>query len=488
MKKYILPWIIVCFAQWLSAQSLHLNGQLVIDDATTEGARLIISRNGIVLETKEFGRRGGFSLKLGLDADYKLLFEKDGYITKSVGLNTEVPEEVIENNPNFPPVKLIINLLPRVDGVDLSIFEQPVSIWVYDYDLDDFMYDKEYASKIKDRVTKTEQEIKRILARRGSEGLLNEQLFAGLVGKGERAFGEHHWKEAAEHWTAALKLKPGKKELEEKIAIAQREQEREEIEKNTALQNARKYKMLVAAGDSLFAARKYAAAREKFVLAQSLPLADAYPRERIAKVEQILRMQADEAERKREEEKRIAERMARYERIVGEADEAFKTENYAVARTLYTEADQLQTDEVYPKNKIKAIDNILNSGKYKQRVAEFVHNREVAEKELSAKNYAGAKVYYEKAASTLPIDKEEIQAKIAEIDKFIEAEQSELRKKEYQEQIERADKAWEEKSYAVAKFYYQKALEVKQDDRYAQEKLGEIEKLIDEKTKGTNGH
>lgn len=118
-------------------------------------------------------------------------------------------------------------------------------------------------------------------------------------------------------------------------------------------------------------------------------------------------------------------------------------------------------------------------------MTEFNHNKKLAEQALSEKNYAGAKVYYEKAASILPIDKEEIQKKITEVNKLIEAERLALQNKEYQNQIDKANQAYKEKSYAIAKFYYQKALEIKKDDRYAKEKLGEVEKLINERTEKT---
>ncbi len=354
-----------------------------------------------------------------------------------------------------------------------------------------------------------------------------------------------------------MQIKPDKKELEEKIAIAQKEYEREEAEKSVAAQNARTYKMLIASADSLLAGKNYTAAKEKFTMAKSLPLADEYPskkiteidailaqlakekqaaealQERIAKYKQIIadanqefqqknydaaeslyrealtlnyekeypenqlkaiaairkeesdKQKQEEAARKQQEELRRAELMARYKQIIATADAAFKTENYAIARAHYTEADQLQTGENYPKNKIKEIDNIFNSGKYKQRLAEFNHNKKLAEQALGEKNYAGAKVYYEKAASILPIDKEEIQKKIAEVNQLIEAERLARQNKEYQIQIEKADQAYKEKSYAIAKFYYQKALEIKKDDKYAQEKLGEVEKLINERTEKT---
>ena len=78
----------------------------------------------------------------------------------------------------------------------------------------------------------------------------------------------------------------------------------------------------------------------------------------------------------------------------------------------------------------------------------------------------------------LPIDKENIEKQIIEIDKQIEAEQLAAVQKEYKEHIGKADKAFKDKAYAVAKFYYQKALGVKINDSYAKQKLQEVEKHI----------
>lgn len=621
MHKIIFSLLLgVFFAPLLFAQSLNINGNIVIDNAGTEGARIVIFKNNEKIETRDIGKRGRFDLKFGLGADYKLSFEKDGYISKIVNINTEVPDEIIQTNPDFPPVKLIINLLPRVEEVDLSIFEQPVAILAYVYELDDFNFDKEYSSKIKDKIAKTEQEVRRILARKGSEALAREQRFAELTNRGETAFNQKKWQEAITAWTEALQIKPEKQELKEKIALAQKEYEREMAERSIAEQNARTYKMLITSGDSLFALKNYKEAREKFTMARTVNAKDPYPGRKITEIDNLLsqlakeqqaaaelqariekykqliaeadlffgqqnydgaepkykealaldyekeypgnqlkaiaasrremaerrqqeaalaanyaefihngdnsfqakayeeaikayrqalqvkpsetypqemiaktetalaeakRLQEEEAARKLREARQKAELMKQYNQIIADADVAFKAENYAIARTHYTEADELNTGESYPKNRIKEIDNILSSSKYKQRLAEFNHNKQLAEKALTAKNYAGAKVYYEKAAALLPLDREEIQKKITEVNRLIEAEQQALIQKEYQKQIDKADKAYQEKSYAIAKFYYQKALEVKKDDKYAKEKLDEVEKLINERTEKT---
>ena len=123
--------------------------------------------------------------------------------------------------------------------------------------------------------------------------------------------------------------------------------------------------------------------------------------------------------------------------------------------------------------------------KKQEENSKYKKNKEMAEKAAAAKNYASAKFYYQKARDILPIDKDDIEKHIAEIDQLIEAERLATIEKEYKKQIEKADQAYKDKSYAIAKFYYQKALEVKENDQYAKERLAEVEKNIGERTEKT---
>lgn len=620
MNRYLLSILVLLCVRVLSAQNLTIAGNIVIEDASTEGVRVLIFKNNEKIDEKIVSRKGKFDLKLALNADYKLSFEKEGYITKLVNINTEVPPEIIEVNPDFPPMKLIINLLPQVAGVDISIFDQPVAILAYNAELDDFTFDKDYASRIKERIMQTEEAIRKALAQRGSEAREKDRLFAELVSQGQRSFSQKKWQEAITDWTKALEIKPTETQLKEKLAIAQKEYEREKAQKSIEAQNERTYQLLVNTGDSLFTLKQYLPAKNKYQSAlnikqnapypiqkikeidilltqiakeqeetarkkdlaqkyqQYILLADqafhkenyqeaatayrealalnyekdypqnqlkiiediqrqkaesskrqaeldaryekmvtnadksftsndfeeaiklyrqaseikpeeVYPKERIVKCEQALeqiRKRLEEEEtKKRLEAQRRAELLSRYTKIIAEADAAFKAENYSLARSRYTEADQLNTGELYPKNKIKEIDDIFNSAKYRQRLAEYNKNKAIAEKANAEKNYASARFYYQKALDILPIDKETIQAKIAEIEKQIELERLAQIEKEYQEHITKADKAYEEKSYAIARFYYRKALDSKKNDPYATGRLKEVEEFIKNRSEKT---
>lgn len=538
---------------FLSAQSIIINGIMVIDNATPEGSKIIISKNGNKVDEQTLNKKGRFDLKLAFDSDYKLTFEKAGFVTKMISVNTEVPEEVLESNPDFPPIKLTITLYPYVEEVDLSIFEQPIAILAYNQEIDDFKFDEEYSAKIKNRIAKAEQDIRRYIASKGAAAQEEARKFAALVGKGQQAFDKKEWQEAISQWKQALEMKPANDELKQKIASAQKEAELEAARRAVAQQNEQAYKLLIGSADSLFALKKYSDAKEKYTTATRLNEKDSYPpnkireidsilatlakedaakkkqqadaeaayqktivmadqafknrefdksittyrqalemktsenypKEMIAKAEQALaeikKQEAAEAERLRIEEERRNSLKEKYAALIAEADAAFKKENYGMAKLRYTEADNLNLGEEYPKKQLQEIDKTINSSQYKAKLAEYNKTKTLAEKSMQQKNYAGAKVYYQKALSILSIDKEAIDGQIAEIDRLIEAAHLAEIEKAYKENIAKADKAFNEKAYAVARFYYKKALEIKIIDKYASERLKEVEKYIGER-------
>ena len=70
MKRYFSVLLMLLCAHLLSAQSLVINGYIVIDDDSSEGARITIHKNNEKLEEKNISKKGKFDLKFGWDADY----------------------------------------------------------------------------------------------------------------------------------------------------------------------------------------------------------------------------------------------------------------------------------------------------------------------------------------------------------------------------------------------------------------------------------
>ena len=125
------------------------------------------------------------------------------------------------------------------------------------------------------------------------------------------------------------------------------------------------YQKTIAQADRSYQAQEYRQAITTYRQALALKSEEAYPRNMIGKAEQALaaleKQQADEAEKQRQEEERINTLKLKYTGIIAEADQAFKNENYSAAKLRYSEADQLNLGEDYPRKRLGEIEQIIHS-------------------------------------------------------------------------------------------------------------------------------
>jgi tetratricopeptide (TPR) repeat protein len=88
---------------------------------------------------------------------------------------------------------------------------------------------------------------------------------------------------------------------------------------------------------------------------------------------------------------------------------------------------------------------------------------------MQTKKYSSARFYYGKAKEILPWESYPAgQLKI--IEKLISTDLSET-DAQYFDAIKKADDAVSQKSYAVARFYFQKAISLKPDEEYPKQQL-----------------
>lgn len=376
------------------AQYLKINGNILIENASPENSVVSIYKNGLLTEEQIINRKGHFELKLALGYDYKLEFKKEGYINKQVAVNTEIPDEIFETNPNFPPIKLIITLLPQVSQIDLSIFKQPIAILAYNAEIDDFIFDKEYDKNIREQLAQTEKQIKTSI-RNTNIAFPEKQKNAPIT-----------------------MIQPEGKITKEKTS----EQQGKSLNTEISLSPQREEKYIPNTKESTT--------------------------------------------------------WKKYQQLISLADSVFNNNNYTLAKKYYNEAYQTRPEENYPIRKLQEIENIIHSAKYKMQVEEYKQIKSLAEKYMQEKNYAAAKVYYQKALAILSTDREEINRHLSEIEHNMEATQLSAIEKTYKEFITKANQAFEKRDYAIARFYYQKALKIKINDKTASNRLQEIEQLI----------
>jgi len=168
-----------------------------------------------------------------------------------------------------------------------------------------------------------------------------------------------------------------------------------------------------------------------------------------------------------------------YNDALKKADDSFGIKDYSVARFYYYKASDMKPTEEYPKSQIELIRKLIDSQLSVNDISGYDQALAQADKAFASKSYSIAKFFYYKA---LDIKSWEQYPKdrINEILALTNSLLSEREEKEYRDIIAKADEAYFNKDIAIARFYYNKAIAMKKDENYPRIKLKDIQKLIDQ--------
>ncbi len=325
------------------------------------------------------------------------------------------------------------------------------------------------------------QEIDRLLAIVEAEKQRETEAgYKSAILSGNRLFSGNQYALAKSEFEKALNYKPGDTYASSRISeinklISQEEQ-------RAAADQARKkqYDELISRADGLKNLKEYVNAKAEYNRALQIMPEETYPQQQIAEIDRIIA----------EQERVLAEKKARennYAMAIGKADGFFRLQEYENAKAEYNNALTIMPDEIYPKNKINEIDNIIAAQLKAQADAKALNDAydnavRQADNLFNQKKYTEAKSAYTSAlnykpGSVYPKDQ------ISKID-IILAQQERIRQeelakdKEYESLILIADRLYDQADYNNAKENYQKALEVKPDELYPKQKIMKIDEII----------
>ncbi|MCX7862462.1 MAG: hypothetical protein N2449_05650, partial [Bacteroidales bacterium] len=206
-----------------------------------------------------------------------------------------------------------------------------------------------------------------------------------------------------------------------------------------AKQKEEQYKAAIAKADAAFAKQAFDEAKAADNQALTIKPNEQYPKTKLAEIDKLLAEKAAkekaEAEAKQKEEQ--------YKAAIAKADAAFEKLQLNEAKESYQEALKIKPDEIYPKNKITEIDNLLTQ---KQKKEQEIQEKEKAYKEAIQKgdnfylnkDYPTAITYYQTALKYKPNETYPRQ-RISECQEQLKKRQEEEQKKmaeERQKQIE----------------------------------------------------
>jgi tetratricopeptide (TPR) repeat protein len=309
------------------------------------------------------------------------------------------------------------------------------------------------------------------------------EKYKAAIAKADKALAAKDYSGAKNFYKDASALQPSESYPKDKIAeidkllgeLANKDAaEKDRLAKEKEL-NA-KYEALISKADKAFASKDYPNAKASYNEALSLKSAEQYPKGKLTEIDQLMAAMASKDAAEKERLAKESELNSKYNAAIASGDKAMAGKDYATAKSAYTEASGLKSNEKYPKSKLEEIEKILASAgeldaKYKAAIAK-------ADAALKAKGYDEAKKSYKDALSYKG-NEQYPKDRLAEIEGLLakEAGIKELDSK-YNAIIAKADKAFSGKEYAEAKSGYNEALSVKPAETYPKTRLAEIDKLL----------
>lgn len=284
----------------------------------------------------------------------------------------------------------------------------------------------------------------------------NKEKYDQLMSEGQAAMDAKKWDLAVSKFNSALGVYPKEQLPKDKLAEIEslRASELADAEKD------KRYRELMDKGDSYMSQQKYIEAIQEFNNALAVKPGEKEPVEKAA-----------EAQRLAEEANKDADKS--YEKILTTAEEKARAGEFDRARELVQRAKQFRPEDDRPDKILALIDDLVRIKKeYDKLMAD-------GDQLAAAKSYEDAKAKYIKAKDLKP---EELlpPQKIEEMDRLISESASQAERDQlYKEYMK--DGATQEASeiYQAALSAYKNALQVKPNDRPAQDKVDEIQQILD---------
>jgi tetratricopeptide (TPR) repeat protein len=533
--------------------SFHVTGKVKVDQGVVDGTHLELYRNSVRVQDLVINRTGAFRVMVDLGQRYRFHFINEGYYPKTIDFDTHLPPGVCEKGCEFPPYELALQLYKKVTGV--SEMTQQASKISYNSKLDVFdaeilrqesslkklvndalsdakqkgvLYDQKkivekkinfdklvkeadsyFRSGNLDQAMRAYRDAVMILPNekyprdrvdqayhllvvaqmQKNFGNPSENNFLKYLNYGDLKFSEREYTVAKLAYENALAVRPDEQSIKTKLLRSEEEMRKmkdlawEEINHRQQVYAARtvKYKELVAKGDEQMNKENIIEAKDLYSQAATQIDENSYALLMLQKIGDIISNEdlAVRLSRERDEadKKRLADARNRaYQDAISEADRLLDQRLYRDALEYYELSLTIKDYELYPKKQILAIKEILAN----LQLNGEEYNRFLREGEqlMQQKNYQLAKEAYQKAHDLIPNEKYALQ-KIEEINKLLKNQnEEEAIQQQYTKAIAKADGLFNQEKYAEAISPYQEASNIKPSEKYPKEQILKIRRVL----------
>lgn len=98
------------FAQSQNRKYFIITGKIISESASIENGSIQITKINKPSVFSEIPENGRFRLELDYNSEYQLIFAQKGLLPKTVIVNTDIPQEVLNSPENFPHFLMAIKL------------------------------------------------------------------------------------------------------------------------------------------------------------------------------------------------------------------------------------------------------------------------------------------------------------------------------------------------------------------------------------------
>lgn len=235
----LLPLLLLlfsCTALYGQRQSaLPVTANFKIEEGSLDGSYLVLEN--LTTETSQTIKGiSKFNLNLPFNNEFLLSFNKPGYITKKIQIDTRAPEDRILQG--FYPVNFDVILFKQYEGVNIVVFNQPVARYKFSRMLDEIFYDTDYTKQIQSALKAAEDELKqkREEEKKNAEAIRKEAVKQKAD---SLARAKEFEKQRADSLDAARKANLAKAEEERKAKIIADEEQRKQA-RTAAEEDARR--------------------------------------------------------------------------------------------------------------------------------------------------------------------------------------------------------------------------------------------------------
>ncbi|MDP4686398.1 MAG: hypothetical protein NWS53_05840 [Salibacteraceae bacterium] len=348
----------------------------------------------------------------------------------------------------------------------------------------------------KDQIIKADQKLAEE-AKAEKDRLATQQLDANYqlqIEKADVAFKSGNYTNALSFYKAAQALKSAEKypsDQIQKIGELQAEIAAKEASAEAELKVLAEYKKYISDGDNAFVSKNYEAAKKAYESALSLKENEAYPKQKIATIDERL-AELKVADAKKEE---LAAQKKAFDDKINEAKASLDASDYQKSISLYKEAQAINPNSDIPGKQIVVIESLIaekakqDAQKEKAKELDVTYATYIADADskFEAQDFSKAKTLYEqalviKAKETYPANQISL---INQTLKKIESEELAKNEKENLQRrsddwIKKGDEAFARKELSIAEKSYNEALALIPNQEYPISQIAKINAFVAE--------